>query len=388
MNLTTQAISNNKTIIPGIEGYLTLVFKIENNVTTNPDISIESCKSLIEGLCLKTLTLLSDKYNASKSVQSNCKNDLKKLTNMAFDEVYSNYVESQVHESLSNMIIDVSVTNRIKHSAKRKVKEQMKASVAKISALRNERGDISHGRNYPKDQESSVGLSKSIQSITDGICSFMIEEIGVQFQIKQKKEKELIYDEQKEFNEWLDETHNVLSIKVDYSQLLYENAYDKYEEFYYAEYLETIDTGVDSIDEELKQKLSIIIESLRVNAIKLESEKTQPEQKEVDKKEPKVIAEVQNSTLEYLVNKFNEDLFWTEKRNLMLSVFVVDKKLKLDELKELVNDILFTEKEPLRDDVRDVMIKPPALLESKTVLPELTAKILKLIEELKAEAEE
>ena len=48
MNLTKQAISNNKTIIPGIEGYLTLVSKIEKNVSINPDIAIESCKSLIE----------------------------------------------------------------------------------------------------------------------------------------------------------------------------------------------------------------------------------------------------------------------------------------------------------------------------------------------------
>ncbi|WP_437371690.1 hypothetical protein [Maribacter litoralis] len=388
MKLTRQAISNTNTVIPGIEGYLTLVHKVENNVDVNPDIAIESCKSLIEGLCLKTLSLLSDKYKASKSVRVICKQNLNKLTAMAFDEVYSSFVERQVHESLATLVIDISVTNKIKNLAKRKVKEQAKEAVAKISALRNERGDISHGRDYPKNIESSINLAKSIQSITDGICSFMIEEIGLQFQTKNKDEKKLIYQELEDFNTWLDETHNILSIKVDYSKILYENAPDKYEEFYYSEYLETIDSGVVPINEYVKHNLSIIIQALRENAVKLETKKSQIKDKEVDKKEPEVIVEVENSTLEYLVNKFNEDLFWTEKRSLMLSIFVADEKLKQDKFKELVNDILFTEKEPLRDDVRDVMIKPPALLESKKVLPELTAKILKLIEELKAEAEE
>ena len=365
MDLTRQAILNTKTIIPGILGYLTLVLKVENNVSVNPDIAIESCKSLIEGLCLKTLTLLSDKYNGSKRIQSNCKNDLKKLTNMAFDEVYSNFVERQLHESLSTMIIDVSVSNRIKDKAKRKVKEQTKSAVAKISALRNERGDISHGRNYPKDQESSTILAKSIQSITDGICSFMILEIGTQYKAKNKEGKKLIYKELKDFNTWLDEIHNISTIKVDYSKLLYENAPDKYEEFYYAEYLEAVEIDLDSIKEEIDKASEEIDEVVA----------------------PVVLVEVQNPTFEYLVNKFNQDLFWTEKRNLKLLIFIADEKLKLDPFKELINNILFTEKAPLRDDIRSVMIELPALLKSKKVLLELTERILNLVEELKVETE-
>ena len=204
MKLTREAISESKTKLPGIEGYLTVVAKIEENVLSNPNIAIESCKSLIEGLCLKALSLVSDAYINSKSVQSDCKNDLKKLTKMAFDEVYSNVVESQVHESLANMIIDTSVSARIKSKAKRKVKEQAVKSVAKVSALRNERGDISHGRIYPKKQESTVHLAKSIQSITDGICSFMITETTSQYEVKRKKENQLYYEGQEEFNSWLD----------------------------------------------------------------------------------------------------------------------------------------------------------------------------------------
>ena len=178
MELTKQSISNHSRLIPGIEGYLTLIDKIEENKSIHPDIAIETCKSLLEGLCLKGLSLLSDKYINSKSLRTKCKNDLKVLTNTAFDEVYTDYVESQVHESLANMLIDISVTQKIKDNAKRKVREQAIEAVAKVSAIRNERGDISHGRDYPKSQESSITLSKSICSITDGICSFMIEQIA------------------------------------------------------------------------------------------------------------------------------------------------------------------------------------------------------------------
>ncbi|HZH86673.1 MAG TPA: hypothetical protein VFD77_05100, partial [Brumimicrobium sp.] len=186
MELTKQSISNHSRLIPGIEGYLTLIDKIEENKSIHPDIAIETCKSLLEGLCLKGLSLLSDKYINSKSLRTKCKNDLKALTNTAFDEVYTDYVESQVHESLANMLIDISVTQKIKDNAKRKVRDQAIEAIAKVSAIRNERGDISHGRVYPKRQESSIALSKSICSITDGICSFMIEQIAEKYLLKLK----------------------------------------------------------------------------------------------------------------------------------------------------------------------------------------------------------
>ena len=135
MDLIKQAISTHSRTIPGIEGYLTLVDKIEKNQNINPDICIESCKSLIEGLCLKALSLLSDNYNSNKTVRTKCKNNLTTLTSMAFDEVYSNYVESQIHESLANMLIDISVAQKIKDNAKRKIKEQAVETIGKVAAI-------------------------------------------------------------------------------------------------------------------------------------------------------------------------------------------------------------------------------------------------------------
>jgi len=363
MELTKKAISDFKTIIPGIDGYSVLLAKIENNISINPDISIEACKSLIEGLCLKALSLLSHKYNSNKSFRTKCKNDLKTLTVTAFDEVYSNYVESQIHESLSNMVLDISVAKKYKEKAKRKIKEQTVETVGKISAIRNERGDISHGRNYPKSQESSTNLAKSIDSITDGICSFMISEIGIQYAQKRKDRDKLDFAELEEFNIWLNDQHSVLSIKVDYSSLLYENAYDKYEEYYYTEFLDAEEVESNETDE---------IEN--------------PEERKDDKVEteepPAIIEKDKPKEVEKLINKFDETTFWNQRRNALVHIFSVAENTNEDGLKKVVEDYLFSEKDPMRDDVRNIMNIKPSLKESATVIPDLTKIIIELANDL------
>jgi len=370
MELTKQSISNHSRLIPGIEGYLTLIDKIEESKGIHPDIAIETCKSLLEGLCLKGLSLLSDKYNGSKSLRSKCKNDMKVLTNTAFDEVYTDYVESQIHESLANMLIDISVAQKIKDNAKRKVREQAIEAIAKVSAIRNERGDISHGRNYPKTQESSISLSKSISSITDGICSFMIEQVAEKYLIKLKTQDRLAYQDMTDFNDWLDEMHHVSSIKVDFSKILYENAYDKYEEYYYTEYIDLIETEEGSTleasatEQEIKEEIAEAIES--------ETSEEQSASKEPVKKE-----------VEKLVADFDEDTFWNETKNQALQKFSAQESLKLKELKEVVNEYLFTDKPPLRDGVAKTMNDRPKLSEFKTIVASLTERIMAFANELK-----
>jgi len=375
MELTKQSISNHSRLIPGIEGYLTLIDKIEENKSIHPDIAIETCKSLLEGLCLKGLSLLSDKYINSKSLRTKCKNDLKALTNTAFDEVYTDYVESQVHESLANMLIDISVTQKIKDNAKRKVRDQAIEAIAKVSAIRNERGDISHGRVYPKRQESSIALSKSICSITDGICSFMIEQIAEKYLLKLKTQDRLIYQDLTDFNDWLDEMHHVSSIKVDFSKILYENAYDKYEEYYYTEYIDLVETEEEPDEEAVSTIEEEEVKEVIEEAIEAETLTEQPFAEETKKPIEKQI--------EKLVTDFDEKTFWTDAKNQALQEFAEAENLKSEELKEVVNEYLFSEKPPLRDDVAKTMNEKPKLSEFKTIVPSLTDRIMALANDLK-----
>ncbi len=373
MELIKQAISNHTRLIPGIEGYLTLVDKVEKNVNINPDIAIETCKSLIEGLCLKALSLLSENYISSKSIRTKCKNDLKVLTGMAFDEVYSNYVESQIHESLANMLIDISVAKKIKDNAKRKVKEQAVETIAKVSALRNERGDISHGRSYPKDQESSIKLAKSINSITDGIGSFMIEEIAFQYLAKLKDLDKLIYEDLVDFNKWLDETHNVLSVKIDFSKLLFINAYEKYEEFYFTEYVDLFETELE--------KPQIFSTDTAITTEPIPAETAVIGVGLAQRIEPTV--EIEKQATETLVSTFVENKFWTAEKDKQLREFSAAENLDDEKFKALLNEFLFTEKPPLRDDVAETMNIKPSLKVRGNTISDLTQRIMSFANGLK-----
>ena len=66
MELTKIAIQKHKQDIEGLDGYITVINKIEDNVSLNPDIAIEACKSLIEGLCKKALELLNGEARAKQ----------------------------------------------------------------------------------------------------------------------------------------------------------------------------------------------------------------------------------------------------------------------------------------------------------------------------------
>ena len=367
MELTKQTILKHKTIIPGIEGYLVLVTKIEKNININPDISIEVCKSLIEGLCIKALSLLSNKYKTSRAFRRKCKNDLTLLTTTAFNEVYSDFVESQVHESLSHMILDISVAKRYKKKAKRQVKEQTVATIGKISAIRNERGDISHGRNYPKNQESSIYLAKSINSITDGICSFMIEEIGNQYAVRLRERNKLNYEDLQEFNDWLNEEHYVLSVKVDYSKLLFEHAYDKYEEFFYSEYIEFMEEEREEFEDTAQDIVKQVEQSESTKRIKVEE--PQNLEKQID-----------TLTLE---GTFDENILLQALPESKIRAFATAKNLNEDELKDVIENYLFTNKEPLRDDVAIIMNIKPSLKERAKTISKLTNEIIEFVSELK-----
>lgn len=363
MELTKKAIFDYKKKIPGIEGYLVLVKKIDKNININPDIAIEACKALIEGLSKKALELLSDKYNSNKGLKKDCDNSLPKLIRSAFSEVYKNSFELDIHSYLYDLIEKESKTDNRK-SIKRiesiitknsqETLEKIEKAIVKISVIRDNRGDISHGRIYPKKQESSIHLSKSISSITDGICSFMINEIGFQYLEKKLDYEKLDYEVLDDFNNWLNDKLNVLSVKVDYSKLLFKNAYDKYEEFYFLEY-------IDSLDDEIEDE-EIVVET-----------------------KPEATVEPQK---EELVTTFDEVAFWVDAMDEKVEKFAETEKLKIDELKNLINNYLFSSKEPLRDDVVKAMNAKPSLKDRAKIADKLTGKIIDLANDLKIQEEE
>ena len=340
MELTKEVINKNKDNIEGLIGYSVIVSEIEDNITINPDITIESCKSLIEGLCKKALELVSDKYNSDKKLRGTCEDQMPFLIKTAFNEVYSNGLERDLHNSLYSIINGKVRTQRFLKKAQTELLKNGKKAIDKITAIRHNRGDISHGRIYPKIQESEIHLAKSIASITDGICSFMILEFAQQYAEKIALLGKLIYAEQGEYNEWLDKQNDKLTTKIDFSFLLFKSSNEKYEEIYYLDYLESIESKDDDENDTI-----------------ISTEKVEKE-------------------IKNLTNTFNEKSFWTEEKLKALLEFVEAENLILETTKTVIEEFLFTDKEPFPDNVKATMAEKPNLLAFRAIKKELTDKIV------------
>lgn len=214
----------------------------------------------------------------------------------------------------------------------------------------------------------------------------MIEELAVQYREKYKLANKLNYDELKEFNIWLDETHNILSVKIDFSKLLYDNSYDKYEEYFYLEYLsfpeaEEKEQLIEAIDEIVSYDKTIS-EVIKEDVAKKPPNLTDEEAKELydkvfNKKEEPVIVKT-------LVNDFDKTSFWTETRISKAKAFSNEQNLKESEFIELLNLYYEDDRLPARSDIANqIMITKPALKSLEALVEPLTIRIKDFAESLK-----
>lgn len=323
------------------EEYYKVIEIIEEHEHINPDVCIESCKALVEGIS-KTILINLDNTKTPENID---RDDLPKL----FKETM---------RKLSDECEDLEGDFAARFSA----------IIQVIGEIRNKRSDISHGRMAPKFIFSSSKLASTVVDMTDSMLEYILEHY---FSIKFSKHDSLDYDseELKDYNDWLDDNIDFPIKKACYSKLLYENDYDEYESRYSDEYLkskEEDEMGQESSTERIKEK-----------TIELKTIEKAVSDEELKKK--KVIK---------LVADFNEKTFWTDSKNQALQEFANAENLKFEELKEVVNEYLFSDKPPLRDDVVNTMVERPKLLEFKTVIPSLTEKIMTFADNLKKSVEE
>lgn len=324
-------------------GYYHLhIDKIEQNVSINPDIAIETCKSLIEGVSKSILNRLDNTFDEKAETTGRSAKSVQKLFTTALNKLseYSPEFEMPFVQNVGK-VINV------------------------ISDLRTSRGDISHGKSTPKQEESSPEFAQMIIEVTELIMAYTLKHF---FHIDTIYGERLNYftevdaenlegDIPKEielnirYNTYLDESEPDFPIsKVSYSQLLFENDYDEYETRYFDEFLKTLEKEEDS--------------------------------DETEKEEPTVIVEANNATIEHLVKEFFADVFWTDKRNAELTVFAEKENLKEAELKQVINFYLDEEKEPFPDSIKETMIDRPSLLEFRKIKKGLTQKIIEFAKSL------
>ena len=184
-----------------LEYYESLFDVVETYSEEKPDITIETCKSIIEGISKLILHVLKQeplhKLEKSKDVQHLFKTALKELQNRS-------------HNSFEGDLI-----------------KRLGSVVHRIGEIRNFHGDISHGKASFKEQVNDSDLSEMVIGITDSISTYMLRKLN---QIVFDDEVE--YEANQTFNESLDELHP-LDGNVKYSKALFEQDPISYKEQLY-----------------------------------------------------------------------------------------------------------------------------------------------------------
>lgn len=218
MEPAIQIIVDNAEHHPEFRYYIAMMKKAERNLTNQPDISIEICKSLLEGVS-KTIILHYEPDIEPKKLKNM---DMSPLTKKA----------CQFLRQDTNVIEDEFV-------------RRVSSTVEFIGAIRNERGDISHGRQVPKPANSNDKLSAVIFQVTSGLLVYMLDgffDAKAQARLiaaeppphrmgeeddEQPDLPVVEYDENPEFNASLDEQYPYEG-KLSYSFALFSLYYEDY----------------------------------------------------------------------------------------------------------------------------------------------------------------
>lgn len=190
MKLVKTLITENGEKFAHFSYYETVIEVIEQNVLTQPDICIESCKSLIEGIS-KTILKALDPAQTDKAIN-----------NKVFKDLY--------REALAALA---------RHNPQME-SEFVRRSVGVIQVIgevRDKRGDISHGKMAPKELASYVQFSKLVMHMTEGIAFYMLQ---LFFDIDLAFTEAVTYKENKEFNDFLDRENPIVGLS--YSRALFD----------------------------------------------------------------------------------------------------------------------------------------------------------------------
>jgi hypothetical protein len=219
MNGLKELINRHLDDFPEFSYYLVIIEKAEKNEIPQPDICIECCNSLIQGVS-KTIILQLDPTIVRKDIEFDktpklVRNALRSIA--ANDDVYEdNFVFQGINLATS------------------------------ISALRNARGDISHGKAVPKILASDKALARVVLEMTATLLRYTLASFYV-LELLSRAEEPVITDEaiaessalrygdNPEFNDFLDE-QNPLEGKIMYSYALFELYFEDYE-FQLSDYL-------------------------------------------------------------------------------------------------------------------------------------------------------
>ena len=160
------------------------VLRIETYRASSPGLVIENCKSLVESI-FKTILVEADSKTEDDLKYCDVGNLYKQVKKVLFFE----------EKGYLNIIGSFS---------------------SAISEFRNKLGETSHGKDiYTLENNRSALFDDEILfllSTTDNISYFLLSYYKNLYPAYAEKNQELAYDDNKEFNEWFDETEEAVSV--------------------------------------------------------------------------------------------------------------------------------------------------------------------------------
>lgn len=198
MLLTRKIIASHIHANDWLSEFNTILAEIEDNIEDEPDITIESCKSLLESIAKTILIQIDPTFSEGDA------------TKIEFGPLMKKVKEKLVEVSTESE--DVLMTSMV-------------TLAVQYSVIRNKRGDISHGRILPKVDRSSINLAKSANAFTDSFASYLLH---LFFSLDLAYKSSLKYEDNPQFNDELDSTNPVNGIL--YSKALFEQDFVAYEE--------------------------------------------------------------------------------------------------------------------------------------------------------------
>lgn len=212
--------------------YIPLIGKARRDTVKHPDISIETCKALLEGISKTVLIHTKPEWDRPR---------IEKMT-------FAKLVTHAMHDLRDNDDV---------------VEDEFKSHVISFSqslaTLRNHRSDISHGRGAPKVMESSRRFALLTLQTTEAIALYMLEAY-----FERRTEANIVapeaddeeplpggipnieYDQNRDFNDELDSQYP-LDGKLLYSYALYR--------LYYEDYVIELESYRDSFSESINDSI-------------------------------------------------------------------------------------------------------------------------------------
>ena len=230
MEKIEKLIKENLESYPDFEYYLNLIDEAKRFKEIYPDMCVETCNTLIQGIGGKIINEYDEEQYKQLYFEEN--GDDKYPTTIA---IIKNCVNNFLIHQNEKKIVKQSATtvgqhaDMIKEANKNRndsITNVLVNKVKPINEIRNKRGDICHGRIAPKKYITDQDVCEYIFDITSSMLNLIFRRF-IEFQ--SKKDKNIMdYDKETKFNNYLDKENPLKSTNYKFSEILYKAKPEEY----------------------------------------------------------------------------------------------------------------------------------------------------------------